>query len=48
VTKMSRSNALFSSTDWFSVREARKKATFEEINTLDAPRILNTTVDTLC
>lgn len=45
---MSRSNALFSSTDWFSVREARKKATFDEINALDAARILNTTVDTLC
>ncbi|MGH7489491.1 MAG: hypothetical protein ACREMY_28405, partial [bacterium] len=45
---MSRSNALFSTTDWFSVREARKKATYEEINNLDAARILNTTVDTLC
>jgi hypothetical protein len=45
---MSRSNILFSTTDWFSVREARKKATYEEINGLDAARILNTTVDTLC
>lgn len=45
---MSRSNALFSTTDWFSVREARKKATFDEINALDAARVLNTTVDTLC
>jgi hypothetical protein len=45
---MSRGNTLFSTTAWFDVREARKKATFEEINSLDADRILNTSVDTLC
>ncbi|MFZ0847907.1 MAG: hypothetical protein WAO08_01715, partial [Hyphomicrobiaceae bacterium] len=39
---------LFSSTEWFSVRETRKKATFDEISALDANRILNTSVETLC
>lgn len=38
---MNRSNPLFSTTEWFSIREARKRATFEEINALDADRILN-------
>ena len=42
---MNRNNALFSSTEWFSVRETRKKATFDEISALDANRILNTSVE---
>jgi len=45
---MNRSNALFSTTDSFTVREARKKAVFDEISSLDGDRILNTSVDTLC
>jgi hypothetical protein len=43
---MNRNDALFSSMDWFSVREASKAAIHDEIETLDADRLLNTSLDT--
>src|SRR5680860_556298 len=41
-------DSLFSRVDWFSVCQGRKDAMREEINALDADRILNTSVDALC
>lgn len=43
---MNRNKALFSSTDWFSVCDARKKAMRDEIDALDPERLLNTSVET--
>lgn len=43
---MNRNDHLFSSTDWFSVSDARKKAIRDEINELDPNQLLNTSVET--
>lgn len=44
--RMNRNDRLFSSTDWFSVSEGRKKEIRDEINELDPDQLLNTSVET--